>query len=116
MKTAEDPRHQTRIKLFKLLFSYIFNPKKRSHPLIKPIIAQFESIDKIIVSKAPDWPINKLNKVDLAILRLALYELTVQMTAPPKVIIDEAIELAKIYGTENTPKFINGVLATMLKK
>lgn len=104
MKTAVDPRHLKRIKLFKNLYSDSFTDKKFD-----------PEIDKIIAQNAPDWPINKLNKVDLAILRLALQELTQSKTAPPKVIIDEAIEIAKTYGTAKTSKFINGVLGNIVK-
>jgi len=57
----------------------------------------------------------KLNKVDLALLRLAIYELKIEKTTPPKVVIDEAIELAKVYGSQSTPKFINGVLGSIIK-
>jgi len=104
MKTAVDPRHLKRIKLFKNLYSDSFTGK------------EFDpKIDKIITRNAPDWPINKLNKVDLAILRLALQELTKSKTTPPKVIIDEAIEIAKTYGTAKTSKFINGVLGNIVK-
>ncbi|OGD56640.1 transcription antitermination factor NusB [Candidatus Beckwithbacteria bacterium RIFCSPLOWO2_02_FULL_47_23] len=104
MKTAADPRHLKRIKLFKHLYSGSFAGKKFD-----------PQIDKIIAQNAPDWPINKLNKVDLAILRLALRELTKSKTTPPKVVIDEAIEIAKTYGTAKTPKFINGVLGAIVK-
>jgi len=113
MKTASDPRHQNRIKLFKRLFSYNFQTKSPKYSNLQPIIAKLKPIDKLISTKAPDWPINKLNKVDLAILRLAIYELKYHKSTPPKVIIDEAIELAKSFGTESTPKFINGVLNTI---
>jgi len=61
------------------------------------------------------WPVDKLNKIDLAILRLAIYELERKKT-PPKVIIDEAVELAKEFGGENSPSFINGVLGTIYKE
>lgn len=104
MKTAADPRHLKRIKLFKHLYSGSFSGKKFD-----------PKIDKIIAQNAPDWPVNKLNKVDLAILRLAIRELTGNKGAPAKVIIDEAIEIAKTYGTAKTPKFINGVLGSIVK-
>ncbi|MEK7513547.1 MAG: transcription antitermination factor NusB [Patescibacteria group bacterium] len=104
MKTAADPRHQKRIQRFKRLFAISF--KK---PGFKP------EIDALIVKNAPEWPIPKLNKVDLAILRLAVKELIQTKTVPPKVIVDEAIELAKTFGTEATPKFINGVLGAIIK-
>ena len=104
MKTAVDPRHLKRIKLFKRLYSGSFAGKKFD-----------PKIDKVIAQNAPDWPIDKLNKVDLAILRLAIRELTSPKGAPPKVVIDEAIEIAKTYGTAKTPKFINGVLGSIFK-
>ena len=104
MKTAADPRHLKRIKLFKHLYGGSFAGKKFD-----------PKIDKIITQNAPDWPINKLNKVDLAILRLAIAELISNKGTPPKVIIDEAIEIAKTYGTAKTPKFINGVLGSIVK-
>lgn len=115
MKTASDPRHLKRIKLFKKLFSFSFDKKKPIPDSIKPIVKKLDSIDKIIEKSAPDWPIDKLNKVDLAILRLSIYELKVESTTPPKVVIDEAIELAKAFGTKKTSKFINGVLGSITK-
>ncbi len=71
------------------------------------------SIDPLIAKTAPEWPIEKLNKTDLAILRLAVYEMTIEKKQPVKVIIDEAVELAKEIGGENSPSFINGVLGTI---
>lgn len=72
-----------------------------------------ESLDKLIQPIAPEWPLAQIARVDLAILRLALYELT-QMddVAPPKVVINEAVELAKAFGSDNSSRFINGVLGT----
>lgn len=72
-------------------------------------------IDEIIEKCASEWPISKINKIDLAILRLAIYELAFPTKTPPKVIIDEAVELAKEFGSENSPAFINGVLGTVIK-
>lgn len=72
-------------------------------------------IDQAIESAAPEWPTDKIAKIDLSILRLAGYELMIERKEPPKVIIDEAIELAKTYGNENSAKFVNGVLGTILK-
>lgn len=76
---------------------------------------QNQRIDNAIQIAAPEWPTEKIAKIDLAILRLAACELMVEKKEPPKVIIDEAIELAKTYGNENSPKFVNGVLGTILK-
>ena len=114
MKTAQDPRHKKREKLIKKLFGYSFR-KKEIDKEIKPILKQIEKIDKLISECAPEWPVNKLNKIYLAILRLAIYEL-MQKKVPKKVIIDEAIELAKQYGSDNSPKFINGALGAALSK
>lgn len=104
MKSYSDPRHLQRIKQFKKLYTASFHRKKFD-----------PKIDQIIAKNAPDWPVNKLNKVDLAILRLAISELKVCPATPPKVVIDEAIELAKTFGSAKTSKFINGVLDAVIK-
>lgn len=80
------------------------------------ILSDTGKLDEIIQKSAPQWPVDKIAKIDLAILRLAVYELTVKHAEPPKVIIDEAIELAKEFGNSNSSKFINGVLGTILKE
>lgn len=103
MKTPSDPRHKRRIILMQKLFAQSF---KQSKPQ--------RAIDKKISDAAPEWPISKVAKIDLAILRLAVGELLVKKE-PPKVIIDEAVELGKEFGNDNSPKFINGVLGTILK-
>ena len=72
------------------------------------------AIDEKIAHVAPEWPLPKISKIDLAILRLAVTEL-VEKKEPPKVIIDEAVELAKQFGNDNSAKFVNGVLGTILK-
>lgn len=108
MKTASDPRHIRRIKLMQRLFSSQF--QKTPHPDIKDIWNHLDQIDPLIITAAPDWPLDKLNPLDLAILRLAIYELIIDKTAPYKVIIDEAVELAKNFGSEHSSAFINGVL------
>ena len=97
-------------KLFSLSFQ-----QNHTEQELKPLIPQLPTIDEKIAHAAPEWPLPKISKIDLAILRLATFELTVQMSEPPKVVIDEAIELAKAYGNENSPKFVNGVLGSILK-
>lgn len=97
------------------LFSYSF----KGDPVdanIAPIVSQLSDIDAKISHAAPEWPIDKVAKIDLAILRLATFELTESKSEPPKVIIDEAIELAKSFGNEKSPMFINGVLGSILKE
>ena len=112
MKTAQDPRHQKRRVTVKELFAASFTKQPVKNEMVAKIMAERKKIDKEIAASAPTWPIAKLNKIDLAILRLAVYELRQKVT-PPKVIIDEAVELAKEYGGDNSPSFINGVLGTI---
>jgi N utilization substance protein B len=114
MKTATDPRHLKRREAVKYLFAETFAKQPRSPELVEQVLKQKKKIDKLIQSAAPAWPIGNLNKIDLAILRLAVYELENNDT-PPKVIIDEAVELAKEYGAESSSSFINGVLGTIYK-
>ncbi|MBI2042341.1 MAG: transcription antitermination factor NusB [Candidatus Nealsonbacteria bacterium] len=75
-------------------------------------------IDKIIEKAAPEWPINQITIVDRNVLRIGLYELLFanKEEVPPKVAINEAIELAKTFGGESSGKFINGVLGTVYKE
>lgn len=112
MKTAQDPRHLHRIKLMQELFSWDFQQNQTNADLTK-ITSNLSKIDHMIAQAAPTWPINKINKVDLAILRLAVSELAQKVT-PTKVIVDEAVELAKEYGTDSSPSFINGVLGKLI--
>jgi len=117
MKTAADPRHIKRVKIVKNLFSLEFGGKtKVAEDKYNQIINNLVIIDKAIAQAAPDWPLEQINKIDLAILRLAIYEMTFEKKEPEKVIIDEAVEIAKSYGSEKSPKFVNGVLGTILKK
>lgn len=115
MKTSQDPRHKKRQTIVKELFSFSFQQKHKINPDTKKIITHLKQIDKLIENAAPQFPVNKLNKIDLAILRLAVFELRIEKKQPTKVIIDEAIELAKEYAGENSPKFINGALGAILK-
>ena len=115
MKTSSDPRHKKRIDLMQKLFALSFATSKVS-PKINSIVESFPIIDTKIQKAAPEWPLPKIARIDLAILRLATYELTVQKTEPPKVVIDEAVELAKSYGNDNSAKFVNGVLGSILKE
>lgn len=113
MKTSSDPRHRARIDRVQSLFAHSFQPA--GDQKIAPIIEHLTQIDETIAAAAPEWPLAKINKIDLAILRQATYELLFTKDTPPKVVIDEAVEIAKTYGTDSTPSFINGVLGTILK-
>ena len=114
MKTAQDPRHLKRKEAVKVLFAESFTHQPELPELVKQILEKLKDLDKNIQDAAPAWPLDKLNKIDLAILRLATYELFYTNT-PPKVIIDEAVELSKEFGSEASPSFVNGVLGTVYK-
>ena len=116
MKTLLDPRHQKRERVIRELFAFSFEKKQNKKENIKGILRSLPKIDGIISKAAPEWPIEQINRIDLSILRLAVWELLIKQKEPPKVIIDEAIELAKSYGSEKSPSFINGVLGTVFKK
>lgn len=103
MKTATDPRHKLRESRVADMFAHSFSPDFTT------------PVDEEITAAAPEWPLKKINKIDLAILRVAAQEL-LHGSTPPKVVIDEAVEIGKKFGAESTPSFINGVLGTILNK
>ena len=114
VKTASDPRHLARISAMKSLFSLGFDQKSKiKNKLAGNVILNLKKIDKLIAAAAPEWRIDKINRIDLAILRLAGGELAVDKKNPAKAVIDEAIEVAKRYGSESTPGFVNGGLGTI---
>jgi len=86
--------------------------------LVTGVVQHLREIDKIIEKAAPQWPISQIAVVDRNILRIGIYELIFgdKEAVPPKVAINEAIELAKSFGGENSGKFINGVLGTVYKE
>lgn len=76
---------------------------------------KLDEIDKIILSKLKNWTIQRISKVDLAILRLSIYEINFMNDIPVKVSVNEAVELAKTYGNNDSRSFINGVLAKVIE-
>jgi transcription antitermination protein NusB len=82
--------------------------------LVEGINTHQAEIDDIIRPVAPEWPIEQIARMDRVILRIGVYELTFDKSVPPKVVINEAVELAKAFGGDNSSKFINGVLGTVL--
>lgn len=115
MKRKSDPRHLKRIKIVQALFTWTFQQKAKTSQYISPIISHLSKIDKSIAKSAPDRPIEQINRVDLSILRLAVYELVVEKITPPKVVVDEAVELGKEFGAESTSSFVNGALGKLIK-
>ena len=145
MKQKFDPRHQARITSLQALFEWSYNSTDvekivrrdvRDYVQVNPqnegrqvevddalavfiskgVTDNLDTIDKIIETSAPEWPLSQIAKVDLEILRIAIFELYIARNVPPKVAIDEAVELAKEFGGENSSKFVNGVLGTVVKQ
>ena len=80
---------------------------------IRRIAEKIDEIDEAINKAAVKWTTDRMSKVDLTILRLAYYEMKIDEDIPEKVAVDQAIELAKKYGTDDSPSFVNGVLAKL---
>lgn len=130
MKNRSDKRHNSRILALVNLFSFMFSEEQdlKTISLFKEEIGDIEydydtyqnlyngvinhlsDIDNIISQNASDWPLRNIPKVDLTILRIATFELKWDAKNESPVIIDEAIELAKEFGSENSSKFVHGVL------
>ncbi|PIV08624.1 hypothetical protein COS52_01705 [Candidatus Roizmanbacteria bacterium CG03_land_8_20_14_0_80_39_12] len=113
-----DVRHKNRIEIVENLFAYSFTQPSFIAPhksrQFDELVPKIPEIDKEIVVTAHKFPIDRLSKIDLAILRLAIYELKINPIEPVKVVINEAIELAKELGGEKSYTFINGVLGTLI--
>lgn len=139
MKRKSDPRHQSRIIALQKLFSMHFNEdvdeiqiqdisdiaqtsgtdkydEKLAVKMVDGVEKNMKDIDKKIEKYAPQWPIDQIQKVDLEILRIALWEGFLAKMTPPKVAIDEAIEIAKEFGGDSSGKFVNGVLGAIYEK
>ncbi|MEI7838360.1 MAG: transcription antitermination factor NusB [bacterium] len=83
--------------------------------LVIGVDSKEKQLDETLTPIAPDWPIDQIARMDRVILRIGIYELMNEHDTPPKVIINEAVELAKSFGGDNSSKFINGVLGTVLR-
>ena len=96
-------------------FAPSFNDHGFSENIIKGVVKNLSAIDNYIKKYAPEWPIEQITIVDRNILRIGIYELKFASDIPPKVAINEAIELAKTFGGESSGKFVNGVLGSIYK-
>lgn len=83
--------------------------------IIDGVLKNQADLDKIIGDCAPEWPIDQITPIDRIILEIAIFELKHEKDLPPKVAIDESIELAKQFGADNSSKFVNGVLGSVYK-
>lgn len=134
MKKTNDPRHGARRLALMALFEWGFLSRDPADctedligesdgsadedlcfDLVEGVTRNIIAIDHIIENSAPDWPLEQVAKVDLSSLRIAVYELLIKKGTPPKVAIDEAVELAKEFGGETSGSFVNGVLGTVVK-
>lgn len=102
------------------IFEYLLDEFGKTLPdtsfaeeLYKGVSANLEKYDALIVKYAPEWPIDKIAKIDRAILEIGIHELTSGTDIPPLVAINEAVELSKTFGDTNSSKFINGVLSAL---
>ncbi|MDR0397741.1 MAG: transcription antitermination factor NusB [Candidatus Nomurabacteria bacterium] len=87
------------------------------HGLVDGVFAHLQDLDEKIQPMAPEWPLDQISAIDRNILRIGVYELVYcKETVPPKVAINEAVELAKAFGSDNSSKFINGVLGTAYRE
>jgi N utilization substance protein B len=127
MKTLS--RRAARERILKLLFQRDFRSvsltelleeQPTDDPYVREVIGGLEEklpeIDRIIAQRAEGWRLERLHSVDRNILRLAVYELCYREDIPPQVAINEAVELAKKYGGEHSPAFINGILDRIWKE
>lgn len=117
-----DARHEKRINIIQNLFAKSFGtgdskvilPHAQYEDITSDIFTNLEKIDEIISTHAPKYPLEKIARIDLCILRLAVYELLFDKKEPLKVIINEAVELAKELGNERSFAFVNAVLGAVV--
>ncbi len=94
----------------------LIEDKKFTIDLAKGVSQKSDELDSKLQPIAPEWPIDQIARIDRNILRIGLYELLYEKDVPPKVVINESVELAKSFGNINSSKFINGVLGTALSQ
>ena len=81
--------------------------------LVDGVVINRPRIDEVLAQVAPAWPLDQIPPIDRNILRLAIYEVVIDNKVPMRAAINEAVELAKTYGGDNSPKFVNGVLGSV---
>jgi len=129
-------RHLSRVIIMQTLYEWDFRPKADLKEIkerniqnyhedidetyidltIKQVIDNLKDIDLAIEKAAPEWPLEQIAAIDKTILRIAINEILNNTDIPPKVAINEAVELGKTFGGENSSKFINGVLGTVYRQ
>ncbi|MBD3327836.1 transcription antitermination factor NusB [Candidatus Peregrinibacteria bacterium] len=130
-------RHLARIAVMQTLFAYEFRDEvdveemlkkcidefseklketEFAHSLLEGVVTYRDEIFKVMQEHAPEWPIERIAPVDRAILEIGIYEIMYSDDVPPIVAINEGVEIAKSYGDMNSPKFVNGVLSSIMHK
>lgn len=97
-------------------YSETIDDKEFIVSLVHGVADKSAELDGVLQPIAPEWPLAQIARIDRLVLRIGLYELTYEQDVPPKVVINEAVELAKAFGSENSSKFVNGVLGTALRQ
>lgn len=92
------------------------NLVKFAYDIVNGVLPITRQLDDFIAQHAPEWPLDQVAVIDRNILRIALWEFAVEGCTPVKVAINEAIELAKIFGADSTPRFVNGVLGSLANR
>lgn len=90
--------------------------QKFAQALVSGVQTYRAYLDSVVGELAPEWPISQIAAVDRNVLRIAIYELLFEPDIPPKVAINEAVELAKMFGGESSPRFVNGVLGSLVAR
>ncbi|MGL4345729.1 MAG: transcription antitermination factor NusB [Cellulosilyticaceae bacterium] len=127
-------RHEARELIMKMLFEATFHPEEEAREILDThtteitgkvksfieeeflgVLENKETLDEMITKSSANWSLSRMAKVDHMLLRMAVYELKFQSDIPQKVAINEAIELSKVYSTDKSPKFINGILGNVVK-
>lgn len=116
VKSSHDPRHLRRIKNMQSIFAHNIGNSELVTADSPDIISHLPEINELITQFAPKWPLEKINHLDLAVLRCAIWEIKFRPETPPKVVIDEAVEIAKEFGTETSASFVNGVLGGIINQ
>lgn len=107
--------HHPEVALGFLLEDKVLSPEVVSfaRELVNGVVANRERLDAVIQTHAPAWPLAQMSAIDRNILRLALFELLIDNKVPPRAAINEAVELAKSFGSDSSAKFVNGVLGSV---
>jgi len=117
-KDSEDPQFDLHEVLKRNIARYsdMVDDVEFIERLVDGVSSREAELDAKLQPVAPEWPIDQIARMDRLVLRIGLYELENEDDVPPKVVINEAVELAKAFGGENSSKFVNGVLGTLLRQ